>query len=145
MTFLAGGFQPADAAPDDGFADVIVPVDSAKHFTTFATNDNLRKAVVATVGALFAIGTGFDHSSAYQFFLHSEEDVLRNNRFVVAFYIVLRNNAIVLDSGLIQEVCSIGLLQKCIADVLRVSKDLVDGTRPPFGFPGTSENAVLDI
>ena len=36
----------------------------------FAANDNLCKAVVAAVGALFAIGTGFDHSPAYQLFLH---------------------------------------------------------------------------
>ena len=110
MAFLAGGLQSTDAAPDDRLAAVVVPVDSAEHFTTFPANDNLRKTVVAAVVALFAIGTGFDHSSAYQFFLHSEEDVLRNNRLVIAFYIVLRNNAIVLDSGLVQEVCSIGLL-----------------------------------
>ena len=70
MAFQSGGFQPADAAPDDGFAAAIVPVDSAEHFTAFAANDNLCKAVVAAVGALFAIGTGFDHSPAYQFFLH---------------------------------------------------------------------------
>ena len=38
--------------------------------TAFAANDNLCKAVVAAVGALFAIGTGFDHSPAYQLFLH---------------------------------------------------------------------------
>ena len=35
-----------------------------------AANDNLRKAVVAAVGAFFAIGTGFDYSPAYQLFLH---------------------------------------------------------------------------
>ena len=33
--------------PDDGFAAAIVPVNSAEHFTAFAANDNLRKAVVA--------------------------------------------------------------------------------------------------
>ena len=70
MAFLSGWLQSTDAAPDDGFATSIVPVDSAEHFATFAANDNLRKAVVADVGALFAIGTGFDHSPAYQFFLH---------------------------------------------------------------------------
>ena len=70
MAFLPGRLQSDEAAPDDGFAAAIVPVNSAEHFTTFAANDNLCKAVVATVGALFAIGTGFDHSSAYQLFLH---------------------------------------------------------------------------
>lgn len=104
MAFLPGWLQSTDAAPNDGFATAIVPVDSTEHFTAFAANDNLCKAVVAAVGALFAIGTGLDYSPAYQLFLHPQEDVLRNNCFVVAFHIVLRNNAIVLDSGLVQEV-----------------------------------------
>ena len=67
MAFLPGRFQSAEASPDNGFAATIVPMDSAEHFTAFAANDNLCKAVVA-------------------------------------FHIVLRNNAIVLDSGLVQEV-----------------------------------------
>ena len=70
VAFLPGRLQPADAAPDDGFVTAIVPVDSTEHFTAFAANDNLCKAVVAAVGALFAIGAGFAHSSAYQLFLH---------------------------------------------------------------------------
>ena len=36
VAFLSSRFQPADAAPDDGFAAAIVPVDSAEHFATFA-------------------------------------------------------------------------------------------------------------
>ena len=56
MAFLPGRLQSTDAAPDDGFAAAIVPVDSAEHFTAFAANDNLCKAVLAAVGALFAIG-----------------------------------------------------------------------------------------
>ena len=55
MAFLSGWLQSTDAAPDDGFAAAIVPVNSAEHFATFAANDNLRKAVVAAVGALFTI------------------------------------------------------------------------------------------
>ncbi|MFR3048454.1 MAG: hypothetical protein ACLTMY_12120 [Enterococcus faecium] len=58
MTFIPGWLQSTDAAPDDGFAAAIVPVNSAEHFTAFAANDNLCKAVVAAVGVLFAIGTG---------------------------------------------------------------------------------------
>lgn len=56
MAFLPGWLQSTDAAPDDGFAAAIVPVDSAEHFTAFAANDNLCKAVLAAAGALFAIG-----------------------------------------------------------------------------------------
>lgn len=70
MAFLPGRLKSTDAAPDDGFAAAIVPVDSAEHFTAFAANDNLRKAVVAAVGALLAIGACLDHSPAYQIFLH---------------------------------------------------------------------------
>ena len=65
VAFLPGRFQSTDAAPDDGFAAAIVPVNSAEHFATFAANDNLRKAVVAAVGTFFAIGACLDHSSAY--------------------------------------------------------------------------------
>ena len=71
MAFLTGRFQPAKAAPDDGFAATVVPMDSAEHFTTLTANNNLSEAVVAAVTALFAIGAGLDYSPAYQFFLHS--------------------------------------------------------------------------
>ena len=43
VAFLPGWLQSTDAAPDDGFAATIIPVDSAEHFTAFAANDNLRK------------------------------------------------------------------------------------------------------
>ncbi len=82
MAFLTGRLQPAKAAPDDGFATAIVPVDSAEYFTAFAANDNLRKAVVAAVGALFIIGACLDNSPAYQFFPYPQEDVLLNDCFV---------------------------------------------------------------
>ena len=71
MAFLTGRFQPAKAAPDDGFAATVVPVDSAEHFNTLTANYNLSEAVGAAVTALFAIGAGLDYSPAYQFFLHS--------------------------------------------------------------------------
>ena len=70
VAFLPGRLQPTDAAPDNGFAAAIVPVNSAEHYSTFATNDNLRKAVIAAVGTFFAIGACFDHSPAYQLILH---------------------------------------------------------------------------
>ena len=142
VAFLPGWLQSTDAAPDDGFATAIVPVDSAEHFTAFAANDNLRKAVVAAVGALFTIGACLDHSPAYQLFLHPQENVLRNNCFVVAFYIVLWNDAIVLRSGLIQKVCGVSFLEQGIADVFLVSEDFVDGAGPPFCFASAGEDAV---
>ena len=117
-------------------------MNSAEHFTEFAANDNLCKAVVAAVGAFFAIGACLDHSPAYQLFLHPQENVLRNNCFVIAFHIVLRNNAVVLDSGFIQEVGGVGLLKKSTTDVFFISKNLVDGAGPPFCFASDGEDAV---
>ena len=61
---------------------------------------------------------------------------------MVAFHIVLRNNAVVLDSGFIQEVCGVGLLKKSITDVFLVSEDFVDGAGPPFYFVSAGEYAV---
>ena len=71
MAFLTGRLQPADAAPDNGLAAAIVPVDSAEHFTALTANNNLCKTVLVAVTAFFAIGAGLDYSPAYQFFLHS--------------------------------------------------------------------------
>ena len=61
---------------------------------------------------------------------------------MIAFHIVLRNNAVVLDSGFIQEVCGVGLLKKSIADIFLIVQDLVDGAGPPFCFASAGENAV---
>ena len=61
---------------------------------------------------------------------------------MIAFHIVFRNNAVVLDSGLVQKVCSISFLEQGIADVFLISKDLVDGAGPPFCFASAGENAV---
>ena len=80
MAFLTGRFQPAKAAPDDGFAATVVPVDSAEHFTTLTANNNLSEAVVAAVTALFAIGVGLDYSSAYQFLHNLQEDEYTDGR-----------------------------------------------------------------
>ena len=61
---------------------------------------------------------------------------------MIAFHIVLRNDAVVLDSSLIQKVCSISFLKQGITDVFLVSNDLVDGAGPPFCFASAGENAV---
>ena len=142
MAFLSGWLQSTDAAPDDGFAATIIPVNSAEYFTAFAANDNLRKAVVAALGALFAISACLDHSPAYQFFLYPQEDVLWNDCFVVAFHIVLWHDAVVLHSGLVQEVCGISFLKQGITDVFLVSEEFVDGAGPPFCFASAGEDAV---
>ena len=69
MAFQSGGFQPADAAPDDRFNSTIVLVELSEHFTAFAADDDLGEAVIAAIATFLAIGTGFDHSPADQLFL----------------------------------------------------------------------------
>lgn len=46
---------------------------------------------------------------------------------MVTFYIVLRDETVVLDSGFVQKVCCVGFLEQGIADVFLVAQDLVDG------------------
>ena len=41
MAFMTGWFQSADAAPDDGFASVVVPMDAAEHLATISADDKL--------------------------------------------------------------------------------------------------------
>lgn len=51
---------------------------------------------------------------------------------MVTFYIVLRDENFVLDSGFVQKVCCVGFLEQGIADVFLVSEHLVDGASVPF-------------
>ena len=80
--------------------------------------------------------------SPRKFLLHQKEDVLRDDCLMVAFHVVLRDGAVVLDALLRQEVRGVGLLQERVTDVFLVAENLVDGTGMPFGFASTGENAV---
>ena len=61
---------------------------------------------------------------------------------MVSFYIVLRDENVVLDSGFVQKVCCVGFLEQGIADVFLVSENFVDGVCvPPFS-SGTGKNTV---
>ena len=101
VAFQTGGLQPADAAPDNGLNSSVVPVEPSKHFTAFSADDDLGEAVVAAVVSFLTVGAGFTYSSADQFFLYLQVNVLRNNGFVVAFYIVLWNKPVIFNSGLV--------------------------------------------
>lgn len=76
--------------------------------------------MLAGVAVAFAVVAGVNHASADQFLLHQQEDVLRNNRFMVALHVVLRDGAIVLDALFCQKICGVGLLQKRVTDVLLI-------------------------
>ena len=61
---------------------------------------------------------------------------------MVAFYIILRDETVVLDSGFVQKVGGVGFLEQGIADVFLIAQDLVDGACvPPFS-SGTGKNTV---
>lgn len=101
MAFKPGGFQSADAAPDNGLDAAVVPVEPSEHFTAFTADDDLGEAVVTAVVPFLTVGAGFTHSPADKFFLYLQVNVLRNNGFVVAFYIVLWNKTVIFNSGLV--------------------------------------------
>lgn len=76
-----------------------------------------------------------DDSPADKLGLHLHEQLFRNDGFVVVLDVVLRNDAIVLDALLRQEVRGVGLLKQGVAHVLLVAENLVDGAGVPFSLP----------
>ena len=98
--------------------------------------------MIATVASFFAVGTGFYHSPADQFFLYLQINVFRNNGFAVAFYIVLRNKPVIFNSGLVKKVGSVGLLKRGITDVFLVSENFVDGACVSLFSSGTGKDTV---
>ena len=61
---------------------------------------------------------------------------------MVAFYIVLRDETVILDSGFVQKVCCVGFLEQGLADVFFIAQDLVDGACVlPFS-SGTGKDTV---
>ena len=137
-----GWFQTADAAPDHGFAAVIVPMDAAVKLTTFAAKDHLRKAMDAGEAAFLSGWTDVNCPATDKFRLYLHKEILRNNSLMIVLHIVLGHRAIVLDPLLGKEVGGIGLLQQGVSDVLFISQNLVDCARVPFFFSCTGENAV---
>lgn len=137
-----GDFQAADAAPDDGFAAVVVPVDAPVKLATLAAENNLGKTVIAGEAALFPGRARVNDAPADKLGLHLHEQLLRNDCLVIVLDVVLRDCAIVLDALLRQEVRGVGLLQQCVAHVLLVSKNLVDSAGVPHRFACAGENAV---
>lgn len=116
--FCGDGLQAADAAPDDGLAAVIVPVDAPVKLTAVSAVNHLRKAVIAGETALLACLADVDYPATDKLCLHLHEELLWNDRFVVALDVVLRNGAVVLDPLLCQKVRGIGLLKKGVTHVL---------------------------
>ncbi len=117
---MAGGLQAAAAPPHNGLTASVVPVDASVKLAALAAENDLRETVLAGVAAPFAIIAGMYHAPADQLLLYQKEDVLRDDSFVVALHIVLRNGAVVFDALLCQEVRGVGLLQERVTDVFLV-------------------------
>lgn len=81
-----GVFQPAHAAPDDGFLHMIVPVDFAKYLATVTADNHLskakHKALIATKRSVLPNRTGMDDTASDMFFLYLHENFTRDNRLV---------------------------------------------------------------
>lgn len=61
---------------------------------------------------------------------------------MVTFYIVLRDDAGVLNSGLVKKIGGVSLLQKSITDVFLVAENFVDGACMPSRFTYAGKNAI---
>jgi hypothetical protein len=101
--FCGGRFQTADAAPDDGFAAVVVPVNAPVKLTAVTAENHLCKTVIAGEAAFLACRADVDYPATDKLRLHLHEELFRNDRFVVALHVVLRNGAVVLDPLLVRK------------------------------------------
>ena len=57
-------------------------------------------------------------------------------------YTLSNNDTVVLYSGLVQKVGGVSLLKKGITDVFFITKDFVNGARPPFCFASAGKYAI---
>ena len=98
--------------------------------------------MVAAVASFLSIGTGLYHSSTHQFFLYTHVNLSWDNRFVVSFNIILRNDSGVLNSGLVKKISGVSLLKKGITDVFFIAENLVDGACMPSWFSCAGKNTI---
>lgn len=130
----------ADASPERGFAASVVPLHPAVNVSAVSAEHHAGKSVLATVNSTFAIRIQIGLSSNLRFDFH--EHIPVNYGFVTAFHIVFRHLAVVGSTFLVQDADRVGLLQKGIADVLLVGKNLMDIALMPFQMPCSVGNAV---
>lgn len=84
-----------------------------------------RKSVSAAVNPALLIRSALHVRPAVHFFTHFHELLTGNNVGVAVLHIILRNDAIVGHTLLIQEINCVGLLQECVSDVLLICEDLL--------------------
>lgn len=121
---------------------MVVPVDAPVKFSAVSAENHLRKAVIAGEAAFLACRADVDYPATDKLRLYLHEEFFRNDRFVVALDVVLRNGAVVFYPLLRQEVCGIGLLQECVTHVFLVAENLVDGAGVPFCLASAGKDAI---
>ena len=82
---------------------------------------------MAAAESAFSAVCGDIGDPAHQFILNLEKKVLRNNGLMVTLHIILRHDAVVLDSGLVEKVSGIGFLEQGVTDVLFITENFIDG------------------
>ena len=76
----------------------------AKNLTAFAADNYLSKDVVAAEGSGLSVRAGVDDTAADKLLLHLHENFTRDDGFMAIFYIILRNDTVVLDPLFCEEV-----------------------------------------
>ena len=90
VCFCGARLQSADAAPDDGLATVVVPVDTPVKLAAVSAENHQCKTVIAGEAAFLACRADMHHTPTDKLRLHLHEEVFWNDRFVIAFDVVLR-------------------------------------------------------
>ena len=121
---------------------MVVPVNAPVKLAAVSAENHLCKAVIAGEAAFLAGRADMNYPAADKLCLHLHEELLWNDRLVIALDVVLRNGAVVLDPLLCQEICGVGLLQECITHVFLVAENLVDGAGVPFCLASAGEDTV---
>ncbi len=103
-------------------------MDAPEEFTAVSAENHLGKTVLAGVTAALAVLRGMDQPPACKLLLHQQEDVLWDDRLMIALDVVLWDGTVVLDPLLGQEIRGVGLLQERIRKVLAVMSDGKTGT-----------------
>jgi len=80
-----------------------------------------------TAEAAFSSVRSYAGDPAQQFILNLEKEVFRDNGFMVTFHIILRHDAVVLDSGLVEKIRGIGFLEQGVTNVLFIPENFIDG------------------
>ena len=96
---------------------MIVPVDTPIKFAAVSTENHLCKTVIAGEAAFLAGRADMNYPATDKLCLHLHEEILWNDRFMVAFDVVLRNCAVVLDPLFRQEVCGVSFLKQGVSEL----------------------------